>query len=254
MSGKVYFISGANRGIGFELAKQLSENPSNTVIGTARDVSKASALKALNETNNNVHVVSLDVSDSTSIDKLDAQIKDIAKDGIDVLVSNAGIAQSTKPLLNTATDVYDNHWRTNTLGPISLTRVLYKYLKLKETKHLVYISSLAGSITGFIPFSTSAYGQSKAALNYFVKELSFELENEGFVVVSAHPGVVETDMFKDAFEIAKVESPEILEAIKDFPRLSPAESAKQLLENITFKLTKDNNGKFFNYDGQELPY
>lgn len=61
-SGKVYFITGANRGIGFQLAKQLAETPSNTVIGTARDPSKATELKSLASANPKVHIVKLDVT------------------------------------------------------------------------------------------------------------------------------------------------------------------------------------------------
>lgn len=251
MSGKVYFVSGANRGIGFEITKQLSQDPSNTVIGSARDVSKATELQKLVDSRKNVHIVTLDVSDLSSIEKLDSQLESIAKNGIDVLFSNAAIGKSVKPALETDVEVYETHWRTNTLGPIFLTRALYKYLKLKDTRHLIYISSLAGSITGYVPLSTSAYGQSKAGLNFFVKELAFELENEGFITVSAHPGVVETDMFKEGIALA---NPELVEVLKDYPTLTPAESAKQLIENVALKLTKDHNSKFLNYDGAELPY
>lgn len=254
MSGKVYFISGANRGIGFQLTKQLSEDPSNTVIGSARDISKANELQALVDSNKNVHIVSLDVSDLSSIEKLDSQLKDIAKDGIDVLFSNAGISRSTKPAIKTDIEVYESHLKTNTLGPIFLTRALYKYFKLKDTKHLIYISSIAGSISSQINISTSAYGLSKAALNYFTKELSLELESEGFVSVAAHPGTVETDMLKNGLAIAEKESPEIADLVKAFPKLTPEESARHLIDDVALKLTKDHNGKFLNYDGQELPY
>lgn len=96
---KVYFISGANRGIGFALTKELSQDSSNIVIGSARDVSNAKELQELVESRKNVHIVGLDVSDAVSIDKLDSQLKDIAKDGIDVLISNAEIGKSSKPAI-----------------------------------------------------------------------------------------------------------------------------------------------------------
>ena len=100
MSGKVYFISGGNRGIGFEFVKQLSSNPENTIIASARDPSKAPELQTLVDSQENIKVVKLDVSDKASIDSLDAQLKNVAKDGIDVLISNSGIAQTLETAIN----------------------------------------------------------------------------------------------------------------------------------------------------------
>ncbi|CAM9010983.1 unnamed protein product [Wickerhamomyces anomalus] len=251
MSGKVYFISGGNRGIGFQFVKQLSANPENTIIASARDPSKATELQNLVDSQENIKVVKLDVSDKASIDSLDAQLKDVAKDGIDVLISNAGIAQSFETAINTDQETYEKHYRTNVLGPIFLTKAVYPYLKLKETRHLVYISSLAGSIGAQIPFTTSAYGQSKAALNYSIKEISFELGPENFVAVALHPGMVKTDMGKAGIEWFSKNSPEVMEAFKQIPILSPEESAKAQLENVILKLNTDLNGKFLDYEGKE---
>lgn len=253
MSGKVYFVSGGNRGIGFQFVKQLSSSSENTVIASARDPAKAAELQALADAQKNVKIVKLDVSDKASIDALDAQLKDVAKDGIDVLISNAGIAQSIAPAIECEQEVYEHHYRTNTLGPIFLTKALYPYLKLKETKHLIYVSSVVGSIGGFVEFTTSAYGQSKAALNYSVKEISFELGTEGFTAVSIHPGVVATDMGK-GIEYLKEVKPEVAELFKDVPILAPEESAKALLQNVVFKLNKESNGKFIDYEGKELTF
>lgn len=251
MSGRVYFVSGGNRGIGFQFVKLLSSNPENTVIASARDPAKATELQALADSQKNVKIVKLDVSDKASVDALDAQLEDVAKDGIDVLIANAGISQSVLPAIDTAEEVYLRHYRTNVLGPIFLTKALYPYLKLKETKHLTYVSSLAGSIGGFIPFTSSAYGQSKAALNYSIKEISFELGAEGFTAVAMQPGLVDTDMSRAGLKALKEVNPDIVEILKDYPNIPAEESAKSQLENIIFKLNKDMNGKFFDYHGVE---
>lgn len=140
------------------------------------------------------------------------------------------------------------------MGPILLTSALYKYLKLKDTKHLIYVSSLSGSITGYIPLSSSAYGQSKAGLNYFVKEVANELEGEGFTTIAVHPGVVNTDSFKEALKIAERDSPQVIEIIKSLPTSTAEECAKQLVGNVFSKIIKEQNSKFLNYDGEELPY
>lgn len=254
MSGKVYFISGGNRGIGYEFVKQLSSNPENTIIASTRDASNSPELQKLADSNANVKIVKLDVSDSESIEGLDQQLKTIAKDGIDILISNAGIAKSFYPAIETERSVYEDHYRTNVLGPIYLTKALYPYLKLKDTKQLVYISSLSGSIGGMIPLSSSAYGQSKAALNYTVKELSLELGPEGFVAISVHPGMVSTDMGKENTAKFLELNPQILEAFKGAKVYSPEESVETQLEKIIFKLSKDDNGKFFDVEGGELPF
>lgn len=65
---------------------------------------------------------------------------------------------------------------------------------MKKTGKIFFISSVRGSLNGFFPASLSAYGQSRAALNYSMKELSFELKEEGFTVVAFHAGVVLSDM------------------------------------------------------------
>ncbi|CCH43236.1 3-oxoacyl-[acyl-carrier-protein] reductase [Wickerhamomyces ciferrii] len=232
MSGKVYFISGANRGIGYEFAKQLSSIPSNTVIATARDPASATDLQELANSNPKVHIVKLDVSDESSFDQLDDQLKDIAANGIDILISNAGVAQSYKTLLETPKEKFIHHYNVNALGPIFLVKALYKYLQKSQTKQIAFVSSLAGVINDFFPFSTSAYGQSKAALNYTVKEFSFELESEGFTVVALHPGTVSTDLLKTASAWYEENVPGFAEALSNYETLTPEESAKRQIKII----------------------
>lgn len=82
MTGKVYFLTGSNRGIELELVKKLSERNTNTIIATARDLSKATELIKFAESNKNVKLVTLDVSSEESIGNLDRQLESIAKDGL----------------------------------------------------------------------------------------------------------------------------------------------------------------------------
>ena len=254
MTGKVYFISGGNRGVGYEFVKQLSSNPENTVLASARDVSKATELQKLADTQGNVKIVTLDVGDKASIDALDSQVKSVAKDGIDVMISNAGIAESLALAIDTSQQVYEKHYRINTLGPIFLTKVLYPYLKQRETRHLIYISSIAASIGAQLPFTTNAYGQSKAALNYSVKEISFELGSENFVAIALHPGQVNSDMGKASVVAATEFNPATMELFKDIKLLEPEESVKLQLENVILKLGREQNGKFLDFRGQELVF
>ncbi|KAK6456866.1 uncharacterized protein RJT20DRAFT_144881 [Scheffersomyces xylosifermentans] len=232
--GKTYFIIGANRGIGFNLAKSYSEeNPHNVVLATARNVECATELQNLAKQNKNVFIVQLDIADSNSIDKLDAQISTLT-DGIDVFISNAGVA-------NAYTTVFD-----------APKKKIYKFLLKRETRKVIFISTAGASITGFFPVSSSAYGQSKAALNYSVKELSFELEPENFIVVAVHPGTVSIDLGTTGISQLKKNRPELAETL-DSLVISPNESISGL-KKLFDSLEKKHNGFFWSYDGSEIPF
>lgn len=247
-SGKTYFITGGNRGIGFSIVKQLAQNPNNTIIATARDPTSAQELQALSKSNQSVHIVKLDVSSSESIAELDSQLSQIAKDGIDTFISNAAIADAYTTILDTEKSTFLNHYTTNVIGPIEITKILYPYLAKKETKQLIYTSSLVGSLSGFFPVSTSAYGQSKAALNHTVLSLSNELKDLGFTVVAVHPGAVKSDMGSYGVDLLYKKSPDVAKYLVD-NFITVEQSANDQITKVYQKLTKESNGKFYNYDG-----
>ncbi|ODQ58916.1 hypothetical protein WICANDRAFT_63423 [Wickerhamomyces anomalus NRRL Y-366-8] len=253
-SAKVYFITGVNRGIGFQIVKQLSEaNPENIIIGTARDPTKATELQSLASSNPNIHILKLDVASEESIAALDAQLAPIAKDGIDTFISNAAISDSYHPVLETPKSNWYAHYNTNVIGPIEVSKVLYPYLLKKETRQLIYCSSLVGSLSGFFPISTAAYGQSKAALNHTVLTLSHELKDKGFTVVAVHPGNVSTDMGNYGMDTLSKNHPELGKKLVE-SYITPEASASYQIHDVFEKLTKESNGKFFNYDGSDYPW
>ncbi|CAG85936.2 DEHA2C04598p [Debaryomyces hansenii CBS767] len=247
----VYFITGGNRGIGFNLVKELSERENNVVITTARKPEDATELNKLIKSNSNVHVVKLDVSSKQS--NLDAagEVAKIAE-GIDVFISNAAIADSYKTVLETDEELWTSHWKTNVLGSIFSYQAFYPLLAKGNDKQIIFISSLVGSIGGFFDASVSAYGQSKAALNYTTKEISFELREQGFTVVAVHPGMVSTDMGNHGKSRILKSAPHLKDAIEGLV-INPETSASSLLSVID-KLSTDDNGKFISYDGSELPW
>lgn len=101
----------------------------------------------------------------------------------------------------------------------------------------------------YSPTSFSAYGQSKAAINYTAKALSFELGPDDFIVAPIHPGTVLTDMLKNGIEIA----PEPTSKRFKDTSISPETSATGI-HKVIDGLTKKDSGKFFNYQGKELIY
>ncbi|ABN67415.1 Predicted short chain-type dehydrogenase [Scheffersomyces stipitis CBS 6054] len=246
MSSLTYFVTGGNRGIGFELVKQAAD-AGHKVIATARDVAKATELQKLADSNKNVKIVTLDVADVKSIEALDAQLAAVT-DGIDVAILNAGISDAYYKVVDAPRQVWIDHYLVNSLGPVLVFQKLYKYLQKRETKKVVFISTLVGSITDFIPVSVSAYGQSKAALNYSVKELSFELKPEGFVTIALSPGLVTSDMGSYGAKKLTESAPEAGAALAS-SAITAEESSAAILKIVDGLAEKD-NGLFLNYTGE----
>lgn len=251
VSSKVYFISGGSRGIGFNLVKLLSERTDTVVIASARLPEKAQELSELSKKNPNVHIVKLDVSSKKSTLEAAASVSKIT-DKIDVLISNAGISDAYSSVLEAEEEKWLSHYRTNVLGSIFLYQALYPFVAKSKEKQIVFVSSAVGSIGNFLDFSVSAYGQSKAALNYTTKEISSELKDEGFTVIAVHPGLVHTDMFNIAGPALTASNPELLESLKNI-MITPETSASSLL-GVFDKLKQEDNGKFINYDGSDLQW
>ena len=178
----------------------------------ARDPA-AQSLKELSAQYPNVHAVKL-----TSGDKGDneAAVKFIeAKAGqLDVIIANAGkytlphwikqwclirlvgITNYHGPLATTPIREFEDHWRVNTIGPVVLFQAVHKLLLASPTKAPLFavISAAAGSIAGYIPMSSAAYGSSKAAVNFLVKVLDDEHAKDGLITMAINPGWVATEM------------------------------------------------------------
>ncbi|CAK7898008.1 benzil reductase ((S)-benzoin forming) Irc24p [[Candida] anglica] len=245
----VYLVTGGNRGIGYKIVEQLAARPNTKVLATARNVESAVELKELQAKHHNIEILKLDVSSEESLDALDNQLQKVAPDGIDVLISNAGIADGYYTVKDAPRSIWLKHHKTNVLGPIFLYQVVRPYLMKRDTRKIIFVSSVVGSLGGFLPFSTSAYGQSKAALNMTMKQVSLEDGPEGFTVIAMHPGMVSSDMGKDGISrFTKEDLVDILPLV-----ITPEVSATKQLEVID-GLTKEDNGAFFNYDGTASPF
>ncbi|ODV68025.1 NAD(P)-binding protein [Hyphopichia burtonii NRRL Y-1933] len=246
-----YFITGANRGIGFAIVNSLAENLNNKVIATVRDKSKAVDLLKLAEQNSNIHIIEVDVGDSKSIDTLDDQIQPITSQ-IDIFISNAAMGTIISKVLEIPEHEWLNHYKVNTLGPILVLKKLYKYLIKSDIKKIAIISSLAGSFQAPINTNFNPYGQTKCALNFAAYNLASELKPEGFIVLAIHPGTVLTETALKTFDIFDARNPQIGGALRSMA-ITPEESATSVLKIIN-KATDEINGKFINFDGTNLAY
>ncbi|KAK6462837.1 hypothetical protein DFJ63DRAFT_313966 [Scheffersomyces coipomensis] len=250
MSGQTYFITGANRGIGFEITKYLlASNPDHKIIATARDASKATALKALSK---NVIVFPLDLGDQKTIDAIPSELEKINIDTIDVFISNAGISDSYYTVLECSKETWLEHYEINALAPILIFQQVYKALSKSSIKKAIFVSSGIGSLTRYIPSPVSAYAQSKAALNFSVIELSAELKSEGFTIAAISPGVVSTDMGAYAQTKFNVKLPEFAPILSSLT-ITPEESGTAV-GKVAETLSEEDHGKFLNYDHTVIPY
>ena len=186
--GKVALVTGANRGIGRDVARQLAEKGYRVVL-SARDEEKAR--QAAEEVG--AQPLQLDVSDPESIDRA---VGELSEDPgrLDVLVNNAGIGSDfgvagADPDFEALQRALD----TNFFGAYRLTVALLPLLRESEHPRVVSVSSGMGGVSEMGGWSPG-YRVSKAALNSMTRILSAELKDEGFLVNSACPGFVATDM------------------------------------------------------------
>ena len=186
----VALVTGANRGIGREVARQLAERD-HTVILTARDGDKARA--AAEELTGDVRSLALDVADPASI----AAAAELVRDdpgSLDVLVNNAGAgADFGVPGADPDFDAIQQSLDTNFFGAYRLTVALLPLLRRSEHPLIVSVSSGMGGVAEMGGWSPG-YRVSKASLNAMTRILSAELADEGMLVNSACPGFVATDM------------------------------------------------------------
>jgi NAD(P)-dependent dehydrogenase (short-subunit alcohol dehydrogenase family) len=200
---KVALITGGNKGIGLETARQLGKLGITVLIGVRDEAKGEAAVADLKKDGVEARAVKLDVDNSADYV---AVAKLIEKDygRLDILVNNAGIFLDGRKANETSTtskDVLQKTFNTNFFAVVGLTQALLPLLKKSLGGRIVNLSSILGSNTlhatpgSFIyDAKTFAYDASKAALNSFTIHLAHELKDTKIKVNSAHPGWVKTDM------------------------------------------------------------
>lgn len=194
MDRKIAVITGANRGIGFEICRQFAAKGIGVVL-TSRDETKGRmAVAQLHSQGLEVEFYQLDVTDALGIQRLGGFLE--RKYGAaDILVNNAGIMADAKGsgALNVQLQVVRATMETNVYGPLLLCQALIPPMRKKNYGRIVNISSGLGQFSE-MGGGTPAYRMSKAALNALTRILSAELKNTNILVNSMCPGWVKTDM------------------------------------------------------------
>jgi NAD(P)-dependent dehydrogenase (short-subunit alcohol dehydrogenase family) len=185
---KVILVTGANRGIGKEICRQL-DLMGHQIILASRDLAKGK--KAANEMSKDIDVQQLDVTDDKSIQRLAKHIQSTyAK--LDVLINNAGIISEDTSVVNSDPSDYRKVMETNFYGPWEMIKAFVPLLEKSKDGRIVNVSSQMGELSELKRGGRAAYRMSKAALNALTIQLSGELT--GIKVNAMHPGWVKTDM------------------------------------------------------------
>jgi NAD(P)-dependent dehydrogenase (short-subunit alcohol dehydrogenase family) len=235
-------VTGANRGLGLELTRQLLA-AGDEVVATARHPKAADELNKLAATSGGRGtVVRLDVADPAEVTAAALHISE-RFDAVDLLINNAGIwtapdepeRASSGALADLRPEPVLEVLRVNAVAPILVTQALAPRLAAAGKAVVINLSSGLGSIQGATARGNIAYGMSKAALNMLTRQLAAELAGQGTVVVSMSPGWVATDMGGPSAP------------------LEPSESVQGIL-NVVGALTPAQSGSFLDHTGATLPW
>jgi NAD(P)-dependent dehydrogenase (short-subunit alcohol dehydrogenase family) len=224
-------VTGANRGLGLEFAKQYAQD-GYRVFATARARAQAGELLALAQANPNVSVHTLAVDDPASITAL---AHELSGQAIDILLNNAGVGGPKQQRLG-AID-FDGMLETlkvNAVAPLRLSEALLPNVERSARRLIVAVTSGMGSIAD-TSGGSYAYRASKAALNMSFRNLALDLKERGVIAVVINPGWVQTDMGGSRAPVT--------------PQASIAAMRK-----IFDGLTLADSGKFLDYKGGTWPW
>lgn len=241
---KVALITGANRGIGFETARQLGQQDVIVIVAARTFDSAEQAAQKLASENIEAYPLTLDVNKEEDR-KAAAKVVSEKFGRLDILVNNAGVGGEGGILnphtIETTDAEFQNVFRTNVLSVISVTREFLPLLKNSSAGRIVNVSSILGSLTlqamhnsPIAPMKAFAYNASKTALNQFTVHLAAELKGTNIKVNSAHPGWVKTELGTQ------------------HAQLEIADGAKTSVE-LALAGEDGPNGKFI-HAGEELPW
>lgn len=232
-------ITGANRGLGLELAKQYAGEGWRVIACSRRSSPGLAGLAGIRD---NVQVCTLDVTAHGQVERLARELGD---ETIDVLLNNAGIigkaasfdaeAMRAQSFGQTDYDDWEQIFRTNVMGPMKMAEAFVEHVARSRQKKVVTLTSMVGSMALNTRGGLYGYRASKAAVNAIMKSMAIDLAPRGIVAVALHPGWVRTEMGGAAADLAIADSVRGMRRV--IAALGPADA-----------------GKVIAFDGEVLPY
>ena len=227
-------ITGANRGIGLEFARQYAADGWQ-VMACCRQPQQAEELGRLAaQYKDRFDIHQLDVRALAEIDQLSHKLQDMP---IDILINNAGVYPHAKngEFGHISYDDWMEAFRVNTFAPLKMAEALVEQVTRSQLKIIATITSKMGSIADNQRGGSYIYRSSKTAVNMVVKNLAIDLQPRGIVTVLLHPGWVQTDMGGQGALISTKQS-------------------VSGMKNVLGSLTHSDTGQFIAYDGQHIPW
>ena len=232
MTKSTILITGANRGIGLNLAKQFAEDGWR-VLACCRKPDQADDLRALSERLPSVELHALDVTDYTRMQELATSLSDCA---IDILLSNAGIyGPRGLEFGQVSAEAWREVLEVNSIAPLMLAQAFADSVASSRQKLIAVVSSKMGSIGYNGSGGSYIYRSSKTAVNQVVKSMSIDLQDRGISVITLHPGWVQTDMGGANAETTVDDS---------------GKGLKQILQSAG----ASQNGCFIEFNGNSIPW
>ncbi len=228
------FVTGSNRGIGFEFVKQYSAS-GYKVFASYLPNGDTSELTQLEASNANIVLIPLNVTNEDEIKKVSQKLK---SEKIDILINNAGIYGDGQELDEISKKLMVEVFAVNAVGPLLVTKHLIEQISRSALKTIVSISSQMGSIASTAHEASAdayAYRASKAALNSIMQSIAIDTYSRGTRVLLFHPGHVKTAMGGPGA------------AIDTYTSVSG-------MRNVIEKAPRSREQLFYNYDGTLVPW
>jgi NAD(P)-dependent dehydrogenase (short-subunit alcohol dehydrogenase family) len=231
-------ITGANRGLGLELAKQYAADGWRVIACSRRSSPGLAGLAGLQS---KVRVFGLDVTDHGQMEKLAAELREEA---IDVLINNAGTmgksafggsASTDQRFGNIDYDDFEKILQINVIAPLRMAETFVEHVARSRQKKIVTLSSMVGSVSLNTSGGLYGYRASKAAVNAIMKSMWIDLAERGILAVAMHPGWVRTEMGGPNADI-------------------DAATSVAGMRRVIATLAPHDLGKLIAYDGRILPY
>ena len=228
------FVTGANRGIGLELVRQLLER-GDRVFAACRSPELAPDLNSLQvDYADTLIVLPLDVTNASAIEHAVTMVKGFTQ-GLDILFNNAGVGGGREALGQIKEADLMETYRVNAVAPLMIAQAMLPLLERGDRPVIVNVTSRMGSVADNSSGGSYAYRASKAALNILNKSLSIDLTGKGIISIVIHPGWVQTDMGGRAAPLLVRESAEGILRVVD-------------------ALCWENTGSFLDWQGEVIPW
>jgi NAD(P)-dependent dehydrogenase (short-subunit alcohol dehydrogenase family) len=246
-------ITGSNRGIGFGFVKAYAAK-GWTVIASCRTPSEAGALQALAESNPNILIEELDVTDDREIGALAEKYRDIP---IDLLVNNAGILPELVPVSFDTVDYekMDRMLAVNTWGPAKVSAAFIDNVAASKHKKIITMTSGEGSLGRIRHGGAYHYRVTKVAVNMMMLLMSRDVADRGVIIGLINPGLVDTQGLR---EVDLETIPEAMrgpvQRMRESANMRTPQQAVEKLMPLIDGLTLETSGVFYDISGDVLPW